>query len=110
MRIPTVKVKCRRTGKISVINESDWALGSVPGVSMAGWDRIGEQRGDVDADNAIAAALKQRELVEKQIPKGAALDAKSKSKPNTIKTTAKKSKKTVSKKKTATKKIASKKT
>jgi hypothetical protein len=108
MRVPTVKVRCRETGRIMVINEVDWAFGSIPGVDMGGWDRIRETHGD--GDEAVAAAKAQRELVERQIPKGEKLDAKSKPKSNPSEVPPTTRKKTVTKKKTATKKTTRKKT
>ena len=108
MRIATVKIRHRGSGKILIVNEIDWAMGSVPGVSFADWDRIGERRGD--GDEAMEAAKAQRELVEKQRPKGAELDAKSKSKQAAVEVAPKaSSKKTSRSKKTNKKKAASKK-
>jgi len=115
MRIPTVRVKCRKTGKEMTINESDWALGSIPGVDMGGWDRIGETHGDREFEAlAVQAGKDQRETVENQRPKGKALDKKlgvgKNAKSPSIKTEAKTTKKAVTKKKAAKKKTTRKKT
>lgn len=62
MRVPTVKIKHPKHG-IMIVNESDWALGSIPGVNLGSdWTRIGEKHGD--GDKAVKEAKKQRELVE----------------------------------------------
>ena len=64
MRVPTVKIKHPKRGTM-IVNETDWALGSIPGVDLGSdWTRVGERTGDGDA--AVAEAKNQRKIVEAQ--------------------------------------------
>jgi len=64
MRVPTVKIKHPKHG-VMIVNESDWALGSIPGVNLGSdWTRIGEKHGDKDEAKAVKAAKDQRKLVD----------------------------------------------
>ena len=76
MRVPTIKLRNRGTGQVIVVNESDYILGSIPGVCIgSGWDRIGETHGDPNDEHlAFEAAAATRKLVEAQAIRGAELD------------------------------------
>lgn len=52
--VPTVTLRNRSSGRTMIVNETDYALGSIPGVRLGGdWERIGETRG-TDAGAQIA--------------------------------------------------------
>lgn len=76
MRVPTITVR-HTDGRTMVVNESDYALGSIPGVHIGSdWTRISETHGDANVDEAVKAAKDQRNMVEAQALKAPALEAK----------------------------------
>ena len=62
LRLPTVRIRNKKTGKIRKVNESDWA-GDLGIVKYAGWERIGgETHGDENKDpEGVAAAIAQEQ-------------------------------------------------
>jgi len=59
MRIPTVKVRNTKTGETMIVNEADYAQGSLTSdrqLDASGWERVGEETigelNEVDRDKA----------------------------------------------------------
>ena len=78
MRIPTVTLKNKK-GETIVVNASDYAEGSIPGINLnSGWSLVKEAGG---TDEGHTAAKENRAVVEKQAAKAEELEAKAKKAP-----------------------------
>lgn len=67
VRLPTVKIRHRSTGKTMVINQSDWS-GDL-GVSVyAGWERVGAEKhnGSDDTKLVISTSSDNEEVKPKR--------------------------------------------
>lgn len=67
MRIPTVTLKHKSTGETIVVNECDYALGSIPGIDLSTnkYVRVSETHGNSDEAQAIEEAKEAAEVARK---------------------------------------------
>lgn len=77
MRVPTVTLRHKSSGQVIVVNENDYANGSLPGapevcINGSDWERVSETGGDAGAaevaaaDSDLARLLEGRDKVQTQ--------------------------------------------